>query len=97
MAEDHFLIVDRNHDRRQAKVEVLKTAKGFELASEQSGSKQRHFNFYELKTFVFEAVISFYLYYPRRWKSNGTIFGSFLKYRKMAAIIEVSCLIVAGL
>ena len=33
----------------------------------------------------------FLMCYPRRQKSNGTIFGSFLKYRKMASVIEVSC------
>ena len=44
-----------------------------------------------MKNIFVEAVIGFYLCYPRRRKSNGTIFGSFLKYRKMATLIEVSC------
>ena len=37
-----------------------------------------------------ETVIGFYLCYPRRRKSNGTIFSSFLKYRKMAAVSIIS-------
>ena len=36
-------------------------------------------------------MIGFYLCGPRRRKINGTIFGSFLKDRKMAPVIEVSC------
>ena len=47
-----FLNLDRTHEWPHAKHEVLKTAKGHELASEQTGSKQRHFNFYEWKTFL---------------------------------------------
>ena len=33
----------------------------------------------------------FIVCYPRRRKSNGVIFGSFRTYRKMAAVVEVSC------
>ena len=41
-----------------------------------------------MKHIFAEAVIGFYLWYPRR---RNSILGSFLKYRKMAAVIEVSC------
>ena len=37
-----------------------------------------------------EAVIGFYLCYPKRQKSNRIIFGSFFKHRMMAAVFEVS-------
>ena len=50
------------------------------------------FQFLWMKIIFAEAVIGFYLCYPRRRNSNGTIFGSFLKYRKMAAVIEDSLL-----
>ena len=45
-----------------------------------------------MKNFFVEVVIGFYLCYPTIRKSNGIInFSSFLKFRKMAAVIEVSC------
>ena len=47
-----------------------------------------------MKNVFAEAVIAFYLYYPRRRKSNRTIFvifSSFLNNRKMTAVIEVRC------
>ena len=44
-----------------------------------------------MKNIFAEAVIGFYLCYPRRRKSNEIIFCSFLRYQKMAAVIQVSC------